>query len=79
LSTSYLLAVGSQVHVRLASAGSTAHDLLLELAATLVDRPSLTHDGAGRPQVPGLAVSVSYSPRRVAVAASYRSEERRVG
>ncbi|MET9274132.1 4'-phosphopantetheinyl transferase superfamily protein [Kribbella sp. NPDC003557] len=63
--------MGSPVHVRLASAGSSAHDLLLELAGTLVDRPSLTHDKAGRPQVPGLAVSVSYSPRRIAVAASY--------
>ncbi|MET9316832.1 4'-phosphopantetheinyl transferase superfamily protein [Kribbella sp. NPDC003505] len=63
--------MGSPVHVRLASAGSSAHELLLDLAGTLVDRPSLRHDDAGRPHIPGLAVSVTYSQHRVAVAASY--------
>ena len=49
---------------------STAHRLLLELAGTLVDRPRLRHDEVGRLQVPGLAVSVAYSGRLVAVAAA---------
>lgn len=48
---------------------SAAHDLLLELAATLVDRPRLSHDENGRPHIPGVAVSVSYSQQLVAVAA----------
>jgi len=74
-SRGYLLLVGSSVRVRLAPAGdeprSAAHGLLLELASTLVDRPALTHDETGRPHIPGLAVSITYTPRRVAVAASY--------
>ena len=67
--------MASQVHLRLAPAGAepraTAHALLLELASTLVDDPVLTHDDAGRPRIPGLAVSISYSHRFLAVAASY--------
>ena len=63
------------MHVWSARAGLesrlTARKLLLDLAGTLVDRPSLRHDEAGRPHVGGLAVSVSYSQHRVAVAASY--------
>lgn len=63
------------MHLRLAAAGTeprrTAHALLLELASTLVDDPVLTHDDTGRPRIPGLAVSISYSHRLVAVAASY--------
>lgn len=63
------------MRVRLASAGAdpraAAHNLLLGLASTLVDRPELTHDEAGRPHVSGLAVSLTYTQRRVAVAASY--------
>jgi len=63
------------VVVRLAPAAQeprpAAHNLLLELAGTLVDRPSLTHDADGRPHIPGLAVSASYTERCVAVAAAY--------
>ena len=65
----------SPVHVRLAPSGADprqlAHDLLLDLASTLVDRPTLTHDDTGRPHVAGLAVSISYSLHQIAVAASY--------
>jgi 4'-phosphopantetheinyl transferase len=50
---------------------SAAHELLLELAGTLVERPRLSHDEAGRPHVPGLAVSISYAQGLVAVAAAY--------
>ncbi|GAA1136307.1 hypothetical protein GCM10009630_39120 [Kribbella jejuensis] len=50
---------------------SAAHSLLLELASTLVGRPALTHDDSGRPHISGLAVSISYSRHRVAVAASH--------
>ncbi|MGZ0150997.1 4'-phosphopantetheinyl transferase family protein [Kribbella sp. WER1] len=67
--------MASQVHLRLARGGTTprptAHALLLELASTLVDDPVLTHDATGRPHVPNLAVSISYSHQLVAVAASY--------
>ncbi|HWD82423.1 MAG TPA: 4'-phosphopantetheinyl transferase superfamily protein [Kribbella sp.] len=66
--------MGSPVHVRLAPAGpgprSTAHALLLDLAGTLVDDPVLDHDEAGRPHIPGLAVSITYGHHRLAVAAS---------
>jgi phosphopantetheinyl transferase (holo-ACP synthase) len=48
-----------------------AHDLLLNLAGTLVDDPVLTHDETGRPHIPGLAVSLSRTPNRIAVAATY--------
>ncbi|WP_350280987.1 4'-phosphopantetheinyl transferase superfamily protein [Kribbella sp. HUAS MG21] len=63
----------SSVHVWLAPAGprAAAHDFLLGLASTLVDRPTLTHDAAGRPHIPGLAVSITYTHHRLAVAASY--------
>jgi hypothetical protein len=61
--------------VWLASVGAeprrAAHNLLLELAGTLVERPRLRHDESGRPRVPGLAVSVSYTRQVVAVAAAY--------
>ncbi|GAA3142364.1 hypothetical protein JOF29_000854 [Kribbella aluminosa] len=67
--------MAGQVHLRLAPGGTkprpTAHALLLELASTLVDDPVLTHDDSGRPQIPGLAVSISYSHQLVAVAASH--------
>lgn len=63
------------VQVWLASAGAeprvAAHSLLCTLAGTLVDDPNLRHDEAGRPRIQGLAVSVSYSDRLIAVAASY--------
>ena len=49
---------------------SAAHGLLLALAGTLTPSPSLRHDPVGRPQVPGLAVSVSYTRHLIAVAAS---------
>jgi hypothetical protein len=49
---------------------AAAHALLLALAGTLVDNPSLHHEGDGRPQVPGLAVSLSHTHHRVVVAAS---------
>ncbi|WP_344233086.1 4'-phosphopantetheinyl transferase family protein [Kribbella hippodromi] len=66
--------MGSPVHVWSAPAGSqpraTAHTLLLELASTLVDRPSPTHDEAGRPHIAGLAVSLTYTEHWVVVAAS---------
>jgi hypothetical protein len=59
----------------LATAGAeprtAAHNLLLALARSLVDHPVLTHDPAGRPHIPGLAVSVSHTHQLVAVAASY--------
>lgn len=48
-----------------------AHDLLLDLASTLVDDPVLTHDESGRPHIPGLAVSLTRTPHRIAVAATY--------
>src|SRR5438067_8290681 len=71
----YLRAMGSSVQVRVAPAGadprSAAHQLLLDLASTLVSHPTLTHDETGRPHVPDLAVSLSYSRHRIAVAASY--------
>ncbi|TCC10718.1 4'-phosphopantetheinyl transferase family protein [Kribbella soli] len=67
--------MGSSVYVWLAAAGvergAAAHDLLLELAGTLVDRPMLVHDEAGRPHIPGLAVSISYTQHLIAVAAAY--------
>jgi phosphopantetheinyl transferase len=67
--------VGATVHVWLAPAGadrrSEAHDLLRALAGTLVDDPVLRHDTAGRPRIPGLAVSITYSDGLIAVAASY--------
>ncbi|TCC41548.1 4'-phosphopantetheinyl transferase superfamily protein [Kribbella speibonae] len=67
--------MGGSVQVRVAPAGreprSEAHSLLLELAGGFVGRPSLSHDEHGRPQVDGVAVSISYSRRRIAVAASY--------
>lgn len=67
--------MASPVHLRLAPTGAearpSAHALLLDLASTLVDDPVLTHDDTGRPRIPGLAVSISYSHQLVAVAASY--------
>jgi hypothetical protein len=45
--------------------------VLLDLASTLVDRPQLTHDDTGRPHIPGLAVSITHTAERSAVAASY--------
>ncbi|MGW6282395.1 4'-phosphopantetheinyl transferase family protein [Kribbella sp. NPDC055071] len=67
--------MGDSVHVWLAPAGAeprtAAHNLLVGLARSLVDRPVLSHDPAGRPHIPGLAVSVSHTHQLVAVAASY--------
>lgn len=67
--------MGSSVQVWLASVGDeprvAAHKLLRALAGTLVDDPTLRHDEAGRPHIQGLAVSVSYSQRVIAVAAAY--------
>ena len=67
--------MGSSVQVWLAPVGAeprvAAHNLLRTLAGTLVDNPTLRHDEAGRPHIHGLAVSVSYSHRLIAVAASY--------
>ncbi|MGW7685470.1 4'-phosphopantetheinyl transferase family protein [Kribbella sp. NPDC054772] len=62
--------MGVSVHVWLAPAGN-AHELLLELAGTMVDDPTLDHDESGRPEIPGLAVSVSRTHHLIAVAASY--------
>ena len=64
-----------RIHVWVAPAGddqrSTAKDLLLELAGTLLDRTAELHyEDSGRPYVDGLAVSISHSLRLVAVAAS---------
>lgn len=63
------------MQVRVAPVGddpeAEAHDLLLELAGRFVGCPSLSHDDNGRPQVDGVAVSISYSRRLIAVAASY--------
>ncbi|MGW6199355.1 4'-phosphopantetheinyl transferase family protein [Kribbella sp. NPDC055110] len=71
----YVRGVGGFVKVWVAAGGgeprSAAHGLLLELAGTFVERPRLSHDEAGRPHIPGLAVSVSYTQRLVAVAAAY--------
>jgi 4'-phosphopantetheinyl transferase len=50
---------------------TAAHDLLLRLAGTLVAAPALHHDTDGRPQIPGLAVSISHTHHLIAVAASY--------
>ncbi|WP_327637821.1 4'-phosphopantetheinyl transferase superfamily protein [Kribbella sp. NBC_00482] len=67
--------MGSSVQVWLAPVGDeprgTAHSLLRTLAGTLVDDPVLRHDEGVRPRVDGLAVSISYSQRLIAVAASY--------
>jgi hypothetical protein len=71
---SYLLSVGDPVHVWVAPAGAeprvAAHNLLLDLASTLISSPSLHHDPDGRPHVPGLAVSLSHTHHLVAVAAA---------
>ncbi|MEU4191010.1 4'-phosphopantetheinyl transferase superfamily protein [Kribbella sp. NPDC026611] len=68
------VSVGVSVHVWLAPAGAdprtTAHNLLLALASTLTDDPALTHDETGRPQIPGLAVSLTHTHHQVAVAAA---------
>jgi len=48
---------------------ATAHALLLSLAGTLVTDPVLRHTANGRPQIDGLAVSLSHSRSQVAVAA----------
>jgi 4'-phosphopantetheinyl transferase len=67
--------VGDSVHVWIAPAGAeprtAAHNLLITLAGSLVDSPALTHDPAGRPHIPGLAVSISHTHHLVAVTASY--------
>ena len=67
--------MGDSVHVWLAPAGAeprlTAHELLLALARTLITGPVLSHDPAGRPHIPGLAVSISHTHHLLAVAASY--------
>lgn len=47
-----------------------AHELLLDLAATLAPAPRLSHDAGGRPEVPGLAVSISHTHHLVVVAAA---------
>jgi 4'-phosphopantetheinyl transferase len=66
--------VGSCVHVWLAPAGAepraAAHELLLDLAGRLVPDPQLSHDPGGRPEVPGLAVSISHTHHLVVVAAA---------
>ncbi|MFF0264983.1 4'-phosphopantetheinyl transferase family protein [Kribbella sp. NPDC004536] len=66
--------MGVSVHLCVAAAGpdprAAAHALLLELAGTLVDAPTLAHDDTGRPLVPGLAVSVTHTHHLVAVAAA---------
>ncbi|MFG1815595.1 4'-phosphopantetheinyl transferase superfamily protein [Kribbella sp. NPDC049174] len=64
-----------RVHVWTAAAGddqrSTAKDLLLELAGSLLGRSmDLRREPSGRPYVDGLAVSISHSRTLVAVAAS---------
>jgi phosphopantetheinyl transferase len=48
-----------------------AHELLLELAGTMVGSPTLEHDETGRPVISGLAVSITRSHQMIAVAASY--------
>jgi phosphopantetheinyl transferase len=62
------------VHVWIAPAGdeprSAAHNLLLDLASTLVRSPVLRHEPNGKPCVDGLAVSISHSRELVVVAAS---------
>lgn len=67
--------MGASVRICLAPVGADpraeARRLLLSLAGTLVDDPELTHEESGRPHIPGLAVSISYTARTVAVAASY--------
>ncbi|TDD57597.1 4'-phosphopantetheinyl transferase superfamily protein [Kribbella antibiotica] len=73
-SSGYLLSVGDAVvDVWTAPAGddsrATAHALLLSLARTLIGDPVLTHSELGRPEVAGLAVSISHSHSLVAVAA----------
>lgn len=71
----YALLVGRPVQVWLAPVGAeprlAAHNLLRTLGSTLVDNPTLRHDQSGRPHIPGLAVSISYSRHLIAVAASY--------
>lgn len=66
--------MGGCVHVWLAPAGAepraAGHELLLDLAGTLVREPRLSHSADGQPLVPGLAVSVSHTHQLVAVAAS---------
>ena len=62
------------VHVWLAPSGRdqrpAAHELLLDLAESLLGtRPALRHDELGRPQLPGLWVSISHTPVLIAVAA----------
>ena len=50
---------------------SAAHELLLELATSLLDETAvLRHEASGRPVIDGLAVSVSHARGLVAVAAS---------
>jgi 4'-phosphopantetheinyl transferase len=66
--------VGGCVHVWLAPAGAepraAGHELLLDLAGTLVREPRLSHSAGGQPLVAGLGVSVSHTHDLVAVAAS---------
>jgi phosphopantetheinyl transferase (holo-ACP synthase) len=63
------------VHFCVGPAGAdpqiAAHTLLLALAGTLVDNPTLSHDRTGRPHVPGLAVSITRTQHYVGVAATY--------
>jgi hypothetical protein len=53
-----------------AEPSAAGHELLLDLAGTLVREPRLSHSADGQPLVPGLAVSVSHTHQLVAVAAS---------
>ncbi|WP_405062101.1 4'-phosphopantetheinyl transferase superfamily protein [Kribbella sp. NBC_01505] len=52
-----------------ADSRATAHALLLSLAGTFGADPVLRHDASGRPEIDGLAVSISHSRSLVAVAA----------
>ncbi|GAA0603431.1 hypothetical protein GCM10009534_42630 [Kribbella sandramycini] len=52
-----------------ADSRATAHALLLSLAESLGADPVLRHDPNGRPEIAGLAVSISHSRSLVAVAA----------
>ena len=62
------------VHVWIAPAGdeprSAAHNLLVDLASTLVSSPALRHESNGKPCIDGHAVSISHSRELVVVAAS---------